>query len=136
MKFRIKIVLVAVAALFPGAVYAAGEIQEGQWEISTTMEMPGMPFKMPPQVMKHCYSKNDVKDQKNVINRDKDCSITEFKTSGNKVSWKMVCTGEKKGTFSGETVFSGNSYTSNMKMSTEGQNMTMNVKGKRIGNCP
>jgi hypothetical protein len=65
--------------------------------------------------------------------------VTDFKKSGNKVSWKMKCTGKNAGIFSGETVFSGDSYESVMTMQSDasmGKSMTMKVKGKRIGNCP
>ncbi len=132
----VKWLAVACAVAVPGTVFAAGEMREGQWELTSTVEMPGMPMKMAPQVVKHCYTRDDVKDQKRVIAREKDCRVEDFKSSGNKVSWKMVCTGKNKGTFSGETVFSGDSYVSNMKMKAEGQTMNMKVKGKRLGNCP
>jgi hypothetical protein len=135
MKFRNMMVATSAVLLIPAAALAAGGMRDGLWELTTTMDMPGMPMQIPPQVMQHCYSKDDVKDQKKVISRDKDCAIKEFKTSGSKVSWKMTCTGEREGTFSGETVFSGDSYVSNMKMNADGQNVNMKVLGKRIGNC-
>ena len=65
--------------------------------------------------------------------------MTDFKSSGNKVSWKMKCTGKNAGMFSGETVFSGDSYESDMTMQSDGatgRSMTMKVKGKRAENCP
>jgi hypothetical protein len=47
----------------------------------------------------------------------------------------MKCTGENAATMTGETVFGSDSYSSVMKMNSHGQNMTMKVKGKRLGNC-
>lgn len=109
------------------------EMKDGLWELTTTMDMPGM--KMPPQKVKHCYTKEDVKDQKKMVNTNKDCTVTELNTIGNKISWKMKCTGKTPGTFSGETTFVGDSYDSNMKMQSQGMTMNMKVKGKRIGVC-
>ena len=131
--------MVIVLAVLPATVLAAGGIREGMWDITTRMEMPGMPMAMPPTTIRHCYTKEDVKDRKRMISRDKDCTVTDFRGTGNKVSWKMKCTGKHAGMFSGETVFSGDSYDSVMHMQSEagrGGSMTMKVKGKRVGNCP
>jgi len=139
MMMKMKHVLaLAVMAALPAAVQAGGGIREGMWEITSRMEMPGMPMEMPATTVKRCYTKDDVKDQKKVITRDKDCKVTDLKSSGSKVTWKMVCTGKNAGTFTGETVFSGDAYDSVMKMQSEGRGgaMTIKAKGKRVGNCP
>lgn len=132
-----KIVIVILSALvLPTISFATDTMREGYWELITTMEMPGMPMKMAPTKMKHCYTKEDVKDQKKSISTDKNCTITDLKQSGNKVTWKMKCTGQNAGVFSGETVYKGDSYDSTMKMQTQGQTMNMKVNAKRLGNCP
>ncbi|MGD0277540.1 MAG: DUF3617 family protein, partial [Syntrophales bacterium] len=78
----------------------------------------------------------DVKDQKNVVTaKDKDCNISDYNVSGNKVTWKMICTGKKTGTFSGQTVFSKNTFSSTMKSETGGHTMNMTMKAKRLGDC-
>jgi len=133
------VLAVAVLVLVPAAAPAADGIRPGMWEITSAMEVPGMPMSMPPTTVKQCYTKDDVKDEKKMIGRDKNCTVTDLKHSGNKVVWKMKCTGKNAGTFSGESVFSGDSYTSSMKMESEGgkgRTMNMKVKGKRVGNCP
>ena len=122
--------------LLPATSYAASGMRDGLWEISSRVEMPGMPMKIPPTVTKHCYSKEDVKDQKTAISRDKNCSVTDLKTSGNKVTWTMKCTGPNAATMTGETVFGSDSYASVMHMNSAGHNMTTKVKGKRLGACP
>ena len=131
-----KVLCAALAVLLMPVVSLAAEaMRDGLWQMTTEMEMPGMPMKMPPTVMKHCYTKSDVADQKKIISSDKNCAVTDLKTSGNKVSWKMKCTGENAATMTGETVFGSDSYTSVMKMKSQGQDMTMKIKGKRLGNC-
>jgi hypothetical protein len=132
---KIGIAILSTLVL-PATIFAADTMREGYWELITTMEMPGMPMKMEPTRMKHCYTKEDVKDQKKTISTDKNCTVTDLKQSGNKVTWKMKCTGQNAGVFSGETVYKGDAYDSNMKMETQGQTMKMHVKAKRLGNCP
>ena len=73
------------AALVPAASFAADGMRDGQWEITTVMEMPGMPFKIPPQVTTHCFTKEDVKDQKSEVKEEekgekKDAKHDESKT--------------------------------------------------------
>jgi hypothetical protein len=38
-------------------------------------------------------------------------------------------------TGSGEFVYAGETYTGSMKMSTRGQDITMKMSGKRLGDC-
>jgi len=133
---RTVIAVVGAMLMMPSGLFAADSIREGYWEVTSQTEMPGMPMKIPATTIKHCYTKEDVKDQKKVIAKDKNCTLTDYKVAGNKVIWAMKCTGQSAGTFNGETVFSGDAYTSTMKMKSQGQNMTVKVKGKRIGECP
>lgn len=133
---RIVSAVLGILLSMPAVVFSADSIREGYWEVTSQTEMPGMPMKIPASTIKHCYTKEDVKDQKKVIARDKNCTLTDYKVSGNKVTWAMKCTGESVGTFNGETVFSKDAYTSTMKMKSQGHNMTVKVKGRRVGECP
>ena len=132
-----KVVIVILFALaLPVTSFAADMMRDGYWELISTMEMPGMPMKMAPTTIKHRYTREDVKDQKKTISTDKNCTVTDLKQSGNKVTWKMKCTGQNAGDFSGETVYKRDAYDSTMKMQTQGQTMNMKIKAKRLGDCP
>lgn len=133
---RIAGILAAVLLWGVSGASAAETMREGLWEIRSQTEMPGMPMKLPASTIRHCYTKEDVKDQKRMVNTDKNCKMTEYKVTGNKATWAMVCTGEQSGTFSGVTIFSKDAYTSTMKMKSQGYSMTMRVQAKRIGECP
>ena len=132
---KIFIAVLSTLAL-SSTCFAANNMRDGYWELITTMDMPGMPMKIPPTKVNHCYSKEDVKDQKKTISRDKNCTVTDLKQSGNKVTWKMKCTGKNAGDFSGETVYTGDAFDSTMNMQTHGRTMNMKVKAKRVGDCP
>jgi hypothetical protein len=131
----VAIAILSILALSFTA-FAADTMRDGQWELVTTIEMPGMPMQIPPTRIKHCYTKEDVKDQKKTISTDKNCTVTDLKQSGNKVTWKMKCTGQNAGDFSGETVYKRDAYDSTMKMVTQGSTMNMKINAKRLGNCP
>ena len=109
-------------------------MKEGLWEMTVTMEMPGMPFQPPPQTMRHCYTAEEVKNEP--VPRDADCKITELKSSGSKVSWKLECQGEMAGKGEGEITYRGDSaYEGKSTMQTQGMTMTSRYQGKRIGEC-
>lgn len=137
MRNTFKTALLIMLILIPASLQASTGIREGLWEMTTTMQMPGAPAQMPPTTMKHCFTKEDVKDQKNVVtSKNKDCTVTDYKMSGNKVTWAMKCTGKSPGTFSGVTTFAGDSYSSTMQMQAQGMKMGMKLNAKRLGDCP
>lgn len=138
MNVKTKLLVVLGVLSIPVASRAAGSpMEDGLWEISTTMEMPGMPYKVPPTTVTHCYTKEDLKDNQKTIPQQKgDCKVTDQKYSGSKISWKMVCSGENPAKGAGEIVFKGSTaYEGTMKMETKGMAMTTKYKARRIGNC-
>jgi len=127
-------ILVMIASMLSAVAYAApGEY----WEITSKMEMPGMPFSMPATTTKMCLAKGAESDPRKTSG-DKDCKMTDIKTVGKKVLWKARCdhNGEVM-TGSGEQTATANSYAGKMQLSgtSEGEDVTMNMafSGKRIG---
>jgi hypothetical protein len=130
--------LFCAVMLLPATVLAAGSpMQEGLWEISSTMSMPGMPHKIPPTKVTHCYTKEDLKNGQGTIPKQEgDCKVTDIKSSGSRMTWKMVCTGESASKGEGEIVYKGaTAYEGSMKMETQGMVMTSKYNAKRIGAC-
>ena len=83
MKRTVYVVLGALL-LVSSSAFAADSIREGYWEVTSQTEMPGMPMKIPASTIKHCYTKEDVKDQKKVIARDTNCTMT-VKVKGKRI---------------------------------------------------
>lgn len=130
-------VLTLVAAL---DVAAASAMHAGIWEITTKMEMPGMPMAVPPQVFRQCYREDNLKDPKNMVPQDKDCKADSVTISGNTVSWRVRCTIDGEAMAGdGRVTFAGQSYTGKAQLSGKMEGMTMkaniNYSGKRIGDC-
>jgi len=92
----------AVAALaLPSDVLAQGK--DDLWEVTMKMEMPGMPMAMPAQVNRVCLSKN--RKDEDLIPRRENCRVLESSRVGNKLTYKMACTGEEAMTVSGEMTY-------------------------------
>jgi hypothetical protein len=108
------------------------------WEVSTKMEMAGMPFAMPAQATKVCIPKGGEKDPRYTQGNDRNCKMTDVKQSGDTVKFKGSCVnrGETMNMV-GETTHSGSSFKTNLKMSGksggEKVDMAMTSTGKRIG---
>ena len=111
-------------------------LQDGQWEITTQGDMPGMPGQArKPFTITTCLSKQDyMPQQKGEI--PPDCK-QDHKISGNTVTFSSVC---KDSSVSGTYTYSGTSFEGNTqsKIKMEGKEMVINstVKGKYLGPCP
>lgn len=128
----ILILLFGAATLFAGEV----NMKPGQWEISTKMEMAGMPMQMPAVTHTQCITEEDLVPLTAQYQND-DCKIKNKKISGDTLSWEMECDAEDgKITGTGEVTYSGTSFNGKMIIKTPGD-MTMKntITGKRIGNC-
>lgn len=128
--------LLALAALALSSDVVAQE-KDDLWEVTMKMEMPGMPMAMPAQVHRVCLSKN--RKDEDLIPRRENCRVLESSRTGNKLTYKMACTGEQAMTASGEMTYAGTSYEGRMRMVTQsgGQSMEMGQTfvGKRVGDC-
>jgi len=133
-RCAVCLLLPVLFLLLPGASAAAEKMKPGMWEITSTMEMPGMPFQPPPQTIRHCYTAQDV--QQSPVPSDSSCEVSSLKQSGNKVNWVVDCSGEMSGRGKGEIVYQGDSaYSGTMSMEAEGMTMKTKYKAKRIGDC-
>lgn len=109
-------------------------MQEGKWEITSTVDMPGMPAgMMQPQTVTTCLNKTNYVPKGD----DKsDCTMKDVNVSGNTVTWSMVC---KDSTAQGRVTYAGTTFDGFtemvMKEGGKDQTMKMTMKGKHIGPC-
>ncbi len=137
--FTLMLTLFFLMMAAPGMAGAGPNMQDGQWEITSTMNMPGMPAAMPPVKHTQCITKKDMIPQTKQKNQK--CTVTDTKISGDTVSWNVKCTtdgndmtGNGKITYKGDT-FEG-TFVINMKVPGQGSmKMTQNMKGRRLGPC-
>jgi hypothetical protein len=137
---RFESILCATSLAVAAVVLSSTALAQGKddlWEVTMKMEMPGMPMAMPAQVNRVCISKTH-KDEDLIPRRD-NCRVLESGRSGNKLTYKMACTGPEPMTVSGEMTYAATSYEGRMQMITQsgGQSMEMaqTFVGKRVGDC-
>jgi hypothetical protein len=132
------IVLSLVLATF---ALAEPNMQEGMWEIKGEIKIEGLPFPMPPVPMTYtqCLTKKDMVPQKKEKNLD--CKTIKNEIVGNTVSWVMQCKDKNGVTDStGKITYKGNSFAGTVHtvtMDTKGgkSESTMQMSGKRTGDC-
>jgi len=111
----------------------AGEKKGSEWELKTTMEMPGMPFAMPPTVIRQCLEDKAVPYQGK---KDEKCEVKSQSVSGNTVTWDVVCDSKDgKMEMTGESSYTGDTMETKMKMKSKHGDMSMHMTGKKLGAC-
>jgi hypothetical protein len=133
-----KICFVTIFAflfLFLSNIAIAQNVKEGLWEITMTMEMPGVPMKMAPQTNTQCLTKKDMVPQK--AEPSQECKVKKHEVKGDTVTWVMECkTKEGPATFNGKVTYKGEKFDGVVKMKSGGMEMTQNLSGKWTGKCP
>jgi hypothetical protein len=124
---------VVLAALCCTAITVYAEGPDELWEVTMKMEMPGMPA-MPAQTSQVCKIKGD-RDPSKTADRGSDCKVVDSKQSGNRSTWKAVCTKPDAMTMLGDVTYGGDRYQGTIKVTGSDMDMTQNISGKKIGNC-
>jgi hypothetical protein len=130
MRKTVVFVSALCLAIAATSVRAAGN--DELWEMTTTMKMEGMA--MPGMKTKSCIAKDGAYNP-DADKKDKNCTTTDYKVSGNTVKWAMKCTGKNAMTGTGEMTRTADSMKGTFNMQAEGMAMVQVMEGKRIGTC-
>src|SRR5687767_5443188 len=97
MRIITPALVTILAAAAP--VVAQTPIRPGRWEVTMQMQMPNMPMAMPEMKSTQCVTPEQVKDPASTLpsgpqggrGANQDCKVSNYKVSGNKVTWQMAC---------------------------------------------
>lgn len=134
------ITVLTVVCLTGLAVPARGlDFQEGRYQITSTVKMPGMPMQPPATTITECLTKQDPVPSESAGSGN--CSITDMQTAGNTVTWEMSCDHQgQQMTSRGKMTYHGDRFegTVDTRMGPQAGNMQMTttIKGQRLGDCP
>ena len=140
-----KACVVALLITAPALVSAeTPNINPGQWEYETTMTMSAGGQAMPARTMKNkdCVRQEDVTDP-DLFGGDelKDCEVSELEQSRSRLRYTLSCPGPDGSpyTMSADLKLQGDTMegtmTGDMKSPMGPMNMSMELSGKRIGDC-
>ena len=134
----VTLILATLFTLLSATTAAADyDINEGLWEITTKVEMEGMPMTMAPFTNTQCITKDTLVPKSDQPGQE--CKLINQKITGNTITYDMECSGpggSMKG--HGEATYTGDTMTGKMEMKMPSQGdmkMIMKMSGKRIGPC-
>jgi hypothetical protein len=136
MKVRVLAVCTLILALAVPASFAADapSVKAGKWQWTMQMDIPGMPFKVPPVKVEHCVTPEDAKSAVPSDQNGKDCKASNPEVDGNTYRWTVDCPKQKM-TAKGEITYSDDTMTGELKMNSDGQESSMKYTGKWLGSC-
>ena len=137
MMRKLVATAVVLLAVFSAAVVSSEpNMQEGNWEITTSMRMPGMAEGMEPARYTQCLTRKDLVPQSS--QQVEECKVSNTKVVGNTVTWVARCHSHGGDTIgNGKITYSGNRFEGTIEMTTTQSEMkTINqISGQRIGDC-
>lgn len=137
MKYPVLIALSALLPLVDALTAPAAQGPDDLWEITTKVEMSGMPFAPRPQTSRVCLQKG--KQEEGVIPKDQNCRMENLRRTGNRTTFHLVCEGKDKMTGDVDITSTSDNYQGSMRMqgTMEGRqvNMTNQYSGRRVGSC-
>ena len=140
LKFPVGMILILLLFWTAPAV-AESDIQEGLWEITIRMEMPGVPAnQMKPVASTHCLK--DRQQVPQLLQQEHTCQILKTNMEGDSLSWTMKChSGEGSIDGSGKMTYRGSRFEGVIRLTMRQPNaspmkITQYVSGQRLGNCP
>mgnify|MGYP002336267647 CR=1 FL=1 len=127
--------------VLPLITHAGPNMQDGLWEITMAMEMPGMPYAIPPTKHTQCLNtKNNIPQQHGGASQA-DCKMLSNRAVGDTVTWAMQCRspGKSMMDMEGKITYSGDSFDGVTIMSMQGagkaMKTTQRMSGRRLGPC-
>ncbi|MBN2644566.1 MAG: DUF3617 family protein [Desulfuromonadaceae bacterium] len=113
----------------------AMNMKEGQWQLTTRMEIPGMPFPVPPMTFTQCLTEDNMVPQDDQQDQGS-CTITDQRTVGNTYSYTMVCNSDGQRTEGkGSFTYEGTRMHGTMTINSDGMQMTTHYEGVWQGPC-
>ena len=103
------------------------------WEISTQMNIPGMPAGMGGQTQRVCQG--DDPERRAASDKDqKDCKVTDKKQTATRTSITMQC---KQGTMTVDQQYNAarTEFKGSIKMTSKDGDFVMNTTGRKVGAC-
>ena len=144
---RLAAATVAAATLSSLLRAQTPPLRPGQYELKTVMSVAGQPGNMPARRDVHCYTAEELENVGRSMGHDKtqNCKVVNSKTTGSTLAFTTECPDPE-----GKSIITGTvSHTSpesyhavvSLKSTSSraddpfGQGMSLDITGKRIGDC-
>jgi hypothetical protein len=124
------------------AAQTSSPMRPGRWEVTMQMQMANLPMQLPSTKTTSCITAEQLaKDPSSGLPRgaqnsgEGQCEVADYRFAGSTATWKIVCSSPQAMTADGEMTFMDDAYAGTMKMMTPQGAMSMQLAGKRLGDC-
>lgn len=135
MKTRAWLTSLLLSGSIVSAPAAVAAGNDELWEITSKTMFDGMPMPAPPQRV--CKKKGQTGGDPSPMGMN--CKTTDHKTVGNRVTYRVVCTGKDQMNGTGERTTGPGSFSGKMDLAGtidgEKARLAMNYSGKLVGKC-
>ncbi len=147
MRFLVQSVLVCIA-LAPMTLRAVGDVSPGQWEITTKVVIPKLPFGLTiprnlplPQsgTRTACITEKDLEQPQALVKAQTGCLLQDLVEADGQFNWKVSCNGPPRSRSTGKLTINGDTLQGTAAVITEVQGfelpVSMRYSGRRLGDC-
>ena len=129
--------LVLFLALAGGA--ARADVQEGNWQLTVTASVEGMPGGVAPITQTRCITREDARDPSRLIGAGAGCQFSNKRDTGSEITFDVVCTGQVPMSGSGAVRYTSQSFDGTLQITADMGNQKLVTRslvvGRRLGAC-
>ena len=129
--------LVLFLALAGGA--ASADVQEGNWQLTVTASVEGMPGGVAPITQTRCITREDARDPSRLIGAGAGCQFSNKRDTGSEITFDVVCTGQVPMSGSGAVRYTSQSFDGTLQITADMGNQKLVTRslvvGRRLGAC-
>ncbi len=137
IALTIALLTAPVAVLAQSMNFRPGPGPDELWDVTIKMEMVGMPMVMPAQTIQNCFKSN--RRVEAAIPQQENCRTSDVRITGDRVTFKITCTGDQPMTGTGDITSSATKYEGVMALKSmvrgEAMEMSQKFSGRKVGTC-
>src|SRR4051812_12531247 len=123
---------VALLLVFSTPVLA--DLQAGNWELSVTTQVPGMPQPIGPITQTRCITEADARDPSRIVSPSSgSCEFSNKRDTGAEMSFDITCTGQIPMRGSGVVRYGGQSFDADLNLTADNQGQKIVTSSKVVG---
>jgi len=129
--------LVLATLLLVAAGAARADIQAGNWEMTVTTSIEGMPGGMAPITQARCLTEAEAKDPSRLIGTGAGCEFSNKQDTGSQITFDVVCTGQVPLSGSGAVRYTAQTVEGTLDVAATNPRIVTRsqLSGRRLGDC-
>jgi len=125
-------------AMIAAAAPAFADVEPGNWELTVTTSVDGMPGAMPPVTRSRCISQAEARDPSQLLGGS-ECEFNNRRDSGSEITFDVACSGPMPMRGSGAVRYAPQSIDGSLDISADASGQKImtrsRIVGRRLGAC-